>query len=189
MIRRLDSQPQHRTCWTLDFAIKTAIQGDIMVSNGEDYYAVQGFPIYANHSYFDPRKNGYTLLAGKVKAAAAGLGGKGKGKRGGGKIAGGKNAGEKWQTYIAITGKAMAMAGEVLFVAGEPMKFEDPGYKNYVAAYNGELGGRLLAISTTDGKQLSEFKLTAAPAWDGLALANHHLYLALADGTVQCLGE
>ena len=35
-----------------------------MVSNGKEYYEVRGFPIYANHSYFDPRKSGYTLFAG-----------------------------------------------------------------------------------------------------------------------------
>jgi len=35
--------------------------------------------------------------------------------------------------------------GDVLFVAGEPMKFDDPSYKNYVAAYNGELGGAVVS--------------------------------------------
>ena len=69
------------------------------------------------------------------------------------------------------------------------MKFSDPGYKNYVAAYDGELGGRLLAVSATNGKQLAEYKLSAAPAWDGIAIANQQLYISLADGTVQCLGR
>jgi hypothetical protein len=81
------------------------------------------------------------------------------------------------------------MAGEVLFVAGEPMKFDDPTYKNYVAAYNGQLGGRLIAVSANNGTQLAEYQLSAAPAWDGIAIANKHLYIGLADGTVQCLGQ
>jgi hypothetical protein len=161
-----------------------------MVSNGKEYYQVQGFPIYANHSYFDPRKNGYTLLAGKLDMSRAApkqlarrrVGGKNKGRRG---LAGA----ELWRLPIPITGKAIAKAGNVLWVAGEPMQFDDPSYKNYVAAYNGQLGGSLLAVSATEGKQLAEYKLSAAPVWDSIAVANQQLYISLADGTVQCLGQ
>jgi outer membrane protein assembly factor BamB len=186
----LDGQPQHRTCWTLASSISTAISGDIMVSNGKEYYEVEGFPIYANHSYFDPRKNGYTLLAGSLDLSKAsptdavkrGQGNRKKGRRG---VAGK----EMWHLQIPITGKAIAKAGNVLFVAGEPMEFDDPSYKNYVAAYNGELGGRLLAVSATDGKKLAEYKLSAAPVWDSIAIAGEHVYVSLADGTVQGLGQ
>jgi hypothetical protein len=94
-----------------------------------------------------------------------------------------------WRVNIPITGKAIAMAGDVLFVAGEPMRFDEPTYKKYVAAYNGRLGGRLLAVSAIDGKQLAEYKLNAAPAWDSIAIANGQLYIGLEDGTVQCLGQ
>jgi hypothetical protein len=94
-----------------------------------------------------------------------------------------------WRLQIPMTGKAMAMAGNILFVAGEPMKFDDPSYKNYVAAYNGELGGTLLAVSAIDGKKLAEYKLSAAPVWDSIAIANRRLYISLADGTVQCFGQ
>jgi len=185
----LDGQPQHRTCWALSSTIGRS-SGDILVSNGKEYYEVQGFPLWANHSYFDPRRNGYTLFAGTFdstsKAAPKGAerrrGAKGRGK-------GGAAGREMWHVQIPITGKAMAMAGKVLFVAGEPMKFEDPSYKNYVAAYNGERGGRLLAVSATDGKKLAQYKLNAAPVWDGIAIANGQLYISLADGTVQCFGQ
>ena len=94
-----------------------------------------------------------------------------------------------WRRHIPITGKAIAMAGGVLFVAGEPMRFDDPSYRNYVAAYNGQLGGRLLAVSATDGKQLAAYRLNAAPAWGSIAVANKHLYIGLEDGTVQSLGQ
>ena len=189
----LDGGPQHRTCWALSSSIGRSA-ADILVSNGKEYYEVQGFPLWANHSYFDPRVNGYTLLAGALgpPAPAAAPGDAARGRRGAGarKKAGGGGAGrEMWRLNIPITGKAIAMAGDVLFVAGEPMKFKDPSYKNYVAAYNGELGGRLLAVSATDGKKLAEYKLGAAPAWDGMAIANGQLYIGLADGTVQCLGQ
>jgi outer membrane protein assembly factor BamB len=186
----LDGEPQHRTCWTLAPSISTAISGDIMVSNGKEYYEVRGFPIYANHSYFDPRKNGYTLFAGtlgSLNAAPKDAATRRRdAKRRGGRGVAGKAV---WRVHIPITGKAIAMAGGVLFVAGEPMRFDDPTYKSYVAAYNGQLGGRLLAVSATDGKQLAEYTLDAAPAWDSIAIANEQLYIGLEDGTVQCLGQ
>jgi outer membrane protein assembly factor BamB len=188
----LDGEPQHRTCWTLASSIGTAISGDIMVSNGKDYYEVRGFPLWGNHSYFDPRRNGYTLFAGTLDSTArAAPKDAAKGKRSVKRKKGSsREAGkEMWRLNIPITGKAIAMAGNVLFVAGEPMKFNDSSYKNYVAAYNGQLGGRLLAVSATDGKQLAEYKLNAAPVWDSIAVANGRLYISLADGTVQCLGQ
>jgi outer membrane protein assembly factor BamB len=187
----LDGEPQHRTCWALSTSIGRS-HADILVSNGKEYYEVQGFPLWANHSYFDPRKKGYTLFAGTLNPAPKAAPGdttrgrRGAGKKGKGAAAGGR---EMWRVQIPITGKAMAMAGDVLFVAGEPMKFDDPSYENYVAAYNGELGGRLLAVSATDSRQLAEYELNAAPAWDGIAIANGQLYISLADGTVQCLGQ
>jgi outer membrane protein assembly factor BamB len=196
----LDGEPQHRTCWSLASSISRRNAGDILVSNGIDYYEVQGFPLWANHSYFDPRRNGYTLFAGTLDstvsappraAPRAAVRAAVRGKRGVRRKTGSsRGAGkEMWHLNIPITGKAMAMAGNVLFVAGEPMKFDDPSYKNYVAAYNGELGGRLLAVSATDGKQLAEYKLSAAPVWDSIAIAHGQLYISLADGTVQCLGQ
>ena len=81
------------------------------------------------------------------------------------------------------------MGGQQLFVAGEPMKFSDPSYKNYVAAYKGELGGRLLVVSREDGSVLAEHELSAAPAWDAITLANGKLYIALEDGTIECFGD
>jgi len=186
----LDAEPQHRTCWALSSSLGRS-SADILVSNGKEYYEVQGFPLWQNHSYFDPRRNGYTLFAGTLdstsKAAPKGAARSRRGaKRKGSSGAAGR---EMWRLQIPITGKAMAMAGDVLFVAGEPMKFDDPSYKNYVAAYNGELGGQLLAVSATDGKKLAQYKLSAAPAWDGIAIANGQLYIGLTDGTVQCLGQ
>jgi outer membrane protein assembly factor BamB len=186
----LDGQPQHRTCWSLSSSIGRS-SGDILVSNGKEYYEVQGFPLWQNHSYFDPRRNGYTLFAGTLASTSkptqkdAARRRRGANKKGDSGAAGK----EMWHLHIPITGKAMAMAGNVLFVAGEPMKFDDPSYKNYVAAYNGELGGWMLAVSATEGKKLAEYKLNAAPVWDGIAIADRQLYIGLADGTVQCLGQ
>ena len=180
----LDGEPQHRTGWSLSPSIGKRDNSDILVSNGTNVYEVQGFPLYANHSYFDPRRDGYALVARTSVPAPSTTRG-GRPKRGGNRQAGA----ELWRQSIPVTGKAMAMAGNVLFVAGEPMKFDEPSYRNYVAAYNGELGGRLLAVSATDGTQLAEYQLNAAPVWDGIAIAGGRLYVSLADGTIQCLGQ
>ncbi len=112
-----------------------------------------------NHSYFDPRTNAYTL------------------------------EGKGLNVRLPINGRAMTKAGDVIFVAGQPMKFKDPTWEKYVAAYSGKSGGRLLALSAVDGKPLAEYKLPSAVVWDSLAVAKGRLYFSLADGTVQCMGE
>ena len=184
----LDRQPQHRTCWALSSSIGRS-SGDILVSNGKEYYEVQGFPLWHNHSYFDPRRNGYTLFAGTFDSPSQAAPRDAARTRRGARRGRGGAGREMWRLQVPITGKAMAMADDVLFVAGEPMRFDDPSYQNYVAAYNGELGGTLLAVSAIDGKKLAEYKLSAAPGWDGIAIANRRLYISLADGTVQCFGQ
>ncbi len=194
----LDGQPQHRTCWALAPSIGSAASGDIMVSNGMEIYRVEGFPLYANHSYFDPRKSGYTLIAnslgspgGAAKAAPPRRPGARRqdARRQGARRQGGDGGREIWRLNIPVTGKAIVKAGDVLFVAGEPMKFDDANYQNYVAAYDGQLGGRLLVVSATDGKPLAGYKLDAAPVWDGVSAANGRVYVSLADGTIRCFGR
>jgi outer membrane protein assembly factor BamB len=146
--------------------------------------------------------NGYTLSAGTLVAALAAKpadavkarrsaskdrkgGGSGKGS----KVTKGGTVRESWRLNIPITGKAIAMAGDVVFVAGEPMEFKDPSYENYVASYNGKLGGQLLAVSASDGRKLAEYKLASAPAWDGIAAANGSLYISGVDGSITCFSE
>jgi hypothetical protein len=157
----LDSRIQHRTGFIFDTRYQWWHKGtkDIMISDGQKTYAIAGFPSVHNHSYFDPRTNAYTLVGRDLKVP------------------------------LSINGRAMGKAGDVIFVAGEPMKFKDPTWENYVAAYNGKLGGSLLALSAADGRQLAEYKLPSAVVWDSIAMAKRHLYISLADGTVQCMGQ
>jgi len=193
-----DSTPQHRTYWTIaaGFSGKTRVRGpsgDILVTAGGSYYEVQGFPVH-RHSYFDPRLKGYKLLAGAVSAGGRAAGSDTKGRRGERRAKGGGRAdaaaASKWSCDLPLTGKAMALAGDVLFVAGAPAHFPpDHPAEKYEAAYAGKLGGVLWAASAADGKKLAERKLPAAPAWDGLAAAGGRLVVALADGSVLCLGE
>jgi len=92
---------------------------------------------------------------------------------------------ELWSSPIPLTGKAIALAGDVLFVAGTPVAFPED---DLAKAYEGRMGGILWAASASTGEKLAQYKLDAPPAWDGLAAANGMLFLSLADGRVMCLG-
>jgi len=57
------------------------------------------------------------------------------------------------------------------------------------AAYEGRKGGLLWAISSADGSKLAEYQLDAPPVWDGMAVANHRIYIATQNGQVLCMGK
>ena len=90
---------------------------------------------------------------------------------------------ERWTVPIPLTGKALAKAGDVLFVAGTPVAFPEG---DLAKAYEGRMGGMLRAVSTEDGRKLAEYKLDAPPVWDSLAAANGRLFLCTTDGRVHC---
>ena len=75
-------------------------------------------------------------------------------------------------------------SGEVFLVAGPPDECDadDPA-----AALEGRRGAILMAVNPNDGKKLFEFKLDAAPVFDGMSAAAGRLYLSAADGQVTCL--
>lgn len=109
----------------------------------------------------------------------------------------------KWLLeHPPLTVRAMAVAGETLFVAGPPDVVDEKamwGRSNddvfqakmaaQARALEGERGAMLWALSKKDGNRLSELKLPALPVWDGLAVADKRLYLAMGDGTIRCFGE
>jgi len=151
----------HRKMWTTQ---KTGYPtGDIIVSDGTDYYSVFGHPVNRGTS-FNPR-NGYILMA-KTRSADGWA--------------------TKWNTTMPLTGKAMALAGDTVFVAGAPLVFdlEDLG-----ASYAGRRGGILWAASAADGAKVAEYKLDVLPAWDAMAAANGKLFIVNQDGSIVCWGE
>jgi outer membrane protein assembly factor BamB len=77
----------------------------------------------------------------------------------------------------------MALAGDVVFVAGTPAVFPEG---DLAKAYEGRMGGVLWAASAVDGRNLMKFTLDAAPEWDSLAAANGRIFLCTTDGTVHC---
>lgn len=192
----LDGRPQHRTYWTIPpsggFTGKTTIAppcGDILAVDGNEYYEVRGFPVH-RHSYFDPRVKGYELFAGTLKDASASNEPMANRRQRSKKNPGASERGERWRSGIPLTGKAIALAGDVIFVAGTPAHFP-PGnpVAKYEQAYEGKLGGILWAASAEDGGKLAEYKLGAAPAWDGMAAAYNRLYVATTDGRITCFAE
>ncbi len=90
----------------------------------------------------------------------------------------------KWSRDVPLLGRAMVLAGKTLFVAGPPAR----ALRSRTAS-EGIQGAVLCAVSPEDGKTLAEYRLEAAPVFDGLAAARGRLYLALQDGRLLCLGD
>ena len=148
----------HRKMWT---TAKTEYPtGDIIVSDGTDYYSVFGVPVNRGQT-FNPR-NGYALMA---------------------KTRSGDNWSGKWQVQIPITAKAMVLADDTVFVAGAPLVF-DPA--DLAATYAGRRGAILWAASAADGSKLAEYKLEVLPVWDGMAAAYGKLFISNQDGSIEC---
>lgn len=192
----LEPVPHHRTWMTIDTTIRydtTMMKaggpnGDILVKDGDRFYEMRGYPP-GRTTNFNPRSNGYTLYAGVLsktpvtppaRAPKAKAGAKNRTARPA------KPVTERWSNGIPLTGKAMALADESLFVAGTPVVFPEGDLHK---AYEGRMGGVIWAASTTTGEKIAETKLAAAPAWDAMAVADGRLYISLEDGSVVCLGS
>jgi len=170
----LQPVPHHRSFWTVNtrllYDIPTGMgptYGDILVKDGDRFYEVRGYQP-SRHAYFDPRVAGYTLFAGEI-------GPQGTGPH--------QTVKERWKADIPLTGKAMAMANGVLFVAGTPVAFPKDDLSK---AYDGRMGGVLWAASAEDGTKLAEYQLDAPPVWDSLAAVAGKLFLCTTDGQLRC---
>jgi hypothetical protein len=165
------------------------IHGDILVKAGDRFYEVRGYTP-ARRQYFDPRTAGYTLLAGEItpkpaNAPAPKLAAR---KRRRGVPAGVHQVvKERWKVNIPLTGKAIALAGDVLFVAGTPLAFPKGDLSK---AYDGRMGGMLWAVSAEDGTKLAEYTLDVPPLWDSMVVVKGTLLLCTSDGQLRCfVGE
>ncbi len=186
----LEAIPHHRTFWTIDTTIRydisagrQAAHGDILVMDGKRFYEVRGYTP-GRISPFDPRQGGYTLFAGVYSQASKTIIQKRGRKKAPRKLAVRSVAEKRWASQIPLTGRAMVLAGDVLFVAGTPVAFPAD---DLAGAYEGRMGGVLWVGSATTGEKLADYRLDAPPAWDSLAVANGRLYLSLEDGRVTCM--
>jgi len=130
---------------------------------------------------------------------------------GGGK-AGGQVAGpakeshveHRWETYVPIVTRAMALAGTHLFVAGPPdildeeYAFERLGERDGAiqealaeqdAALDGLRGAKLWVMDTETGEQGAQLDLDSPPVWDGMIVARGDLYVVTVDGRVKRFGK
>ncbi|MHC4693540.1 MAG: LamG domain-containing protein, partial [Planctomycetota bacterium] len=105
-----------------------------------------------------------------------------------------------WTKDMSMFARAMVLAGKVLFIAGPPDVLDEPqafrqinksqvrrDLVEQVAAFNGEKGAVLAAISITDGTELEQYDLDSPPVFDGMAAAGGRLYLATLNGSVVCM--
>ena len=94
---------------------------------------------------------------------------------------------EKWTKRMAIQVRSMVLAdspsrGKVLFVAGPIIDAPDAP-----AGSDESKAALLLAISASDGTELSRYRLDCSPVFDGMAAANGRLFLSLKNGSVLCM--
>jgi outer membrane protein assembly factor BamB len=86
-----------------------------------------------------------------------------------------------WTNWLDVRIRAMVKAGDTLFVAGPPDVFDS---KDPYAAFEARRGARLVAVSATDGKKLSETPLEFPPVFDGMIAAGGRLFASLEDGSI-----
>ncbi|MDE2681989.1 MAG: LamG domain-containing protein, partial [Verrucomicrobiota bacterium] len=109
-----------------------------------------------------------------------------------------------WTQDLPILVRAMAKAGDTLFVIGPPdivdeeesfikLTKGDPKVQKILAqqeaALQGKQGALLLVIDVKTGLTKAIHKLPALPVWDSLAVANGKLFYTTQTGKVICLGE
>jgi hypothetical protein len=108
----------------------------------------------------------------------------------------------QWKRPVPLFARAMALAGDTLFVAGpRDIQNEEESFKRIAQSdpeilkvlqrqddcMEGKEGSLLLAVSAKDGQTVQEIELPHLPVWDGLAVAGNDLFVATADGAVTCL--
>ena len=86
-----------------------------------------------------------------------------------------KQGGWKVETGLNI-GQTVCLSGDKLLVG---LTDNAPGTPK----------GELWVLAAADGQKLATLPLPAPPAYDGLAVANGNVYVALTDATVVCLGK
>ena len=91
-----------------------------------------------------------------------------------------------WSQPLDIHPRAMIAAGEQLLVGGFSLEAE---LKRPRDAYSGRAGGVLEVVSLSDGDAIKRYTLAAPPVWDGMAVADHRLYISSEGGRVICLGS
>jgi outer membrane protein assembly factor BamB len=101
-----------------------------------------------------------------------------------------KSDGPKWQLRgVPVRVNAMVLTRDKVLAAG-PLDFpSDPKSEKPWAVLDGDKGGKLLVLSATDGKKLSELKLDFVPVFDGMSVAGGKIFISGRDGKLRCYGK
>ena len=110
----------------------------------------------------------------------------------------------KWETYVPVVTRAMALAGKDLFVAGPPdvldeeyaferLSQKDPAIQEELveqdAALEGKRGAILMRMNVESGEPGGRLELDSPPVWDGMVVARGKLYVVTVDGRVKRFGK
>jgi len=148
--------------------------GQLLVFDAAVTYALRAFPERNFMSpAFVPGKKGYALVADDNDNEPP----PGKPRR---------SRPPRWNRRIPVRARAMVLAGDTLFLAGQPdvVPEDDPH-----ASFEGRLDVVLWGVSKVDGERLLEMPLGAEPVFDGMIAAGRRLYLSTTAGSVVCLGS
>ncbi len=104
----------------------------------------------------------------------------------------------RWTRSVPIMVRAMALAGETLWVAGpDDLIDEEAAFQSFAdeatqeklalqnAALQGKRGARLQAIDAATGETLAEYALESPPVFDGLIVAAGRVLVATVDGRLR----
>lgn len=110
----------------------------------------------------------------------------------------------KWAADVPIYVRALALCGDLLFMAGPPdiideeqtfkqIAERDAGVQKLLDEQDrvilGQGGGQLLVVNAQSGEVVHKLELKTLPAWDGMALAHEKVFMTTLDGKVLCLGK
>ncbi|MFH1718953.1 MAG: PQQ-binding-like beta-propeller repeat protein, partial [Planctomycetota bacterium] len=97
----------------------------------------------------------------------------------------------EWTKDVPLFVRAMVLTDRTFFVAGPPdlvdeeqafKRIDDPqvarSLADQEAAFEGKKGALLLAVSTSDGRDLAQYDIDYSPVFDGMAAAAGRLYMA-----------
>ncbi len=145
--------------------------------------------------------NGVTFADGKVGRGAKFSGAKAVGEN---QAPGMSLVKPKWASDVPIYVRAMALSGDLLFMAGPPDIIDEEKTFKQIAerdksvqkllaeqdeAILGRFGGQLMVVNTQTGAVVHQMDLKSTPAWDGMALADEMVFMTTLDGKVLCLGK
>mgnify|MGYP000173217317 CR=1 FL=1 len=180
--------------------------GQLVVFNDETTFAVKYFYYRKGWSpHFKADEKGYLLFADdndnqpgflredkqdsmvewlpkEARAGGARSGGRGV-EKGTGYV---RHKPPRWKKTIPVRIRAMACAADNLVVAGPPDKI--PSDEPF-AAFEGELGAKLMVVSASDGTIITQHELKHPPVFDGMSVARNKLFLALGSGKIVCYGK